>query len=104
MGLKRRGPVGHEGGVPATDEVGAGVPDGVAHDELRSRMREGVVPHAVAGEVVAGGGEAREEGRGGVAVPADGLVICVVADVERVLSIARDGRRPGAAQYAAVKA
>ena len=63
-------------------------------------MREGVVPHAVAGEVVAGGGEAREEGRGGVAVSADGLVVGVVADVERVLSIARDGRRPGTAQHA----
>ena len=67
-------------------------------------MRHGVVPNPVAGQVVARGGEAGEEGRGGVAVAADGLVVVVVADVEGVLVVAGDRGGGGSVELAAVKA
>ena len=76
----------------------------MADDELCARVRQGVVPHAVAGQVVAGGGEAGEERRGGVAVSTDGLIVSVVTDVEGVLAVARHRGRSGTVELASVEA
>ena len=46
--LKSGSAAGHQRRKTAGDEVGARVAHGVAHDELRAGMREGVVPHSVA--------------------------------------------------------
>ena len=73
-------------------------------DELGAGMRERIVPHTVAGEVVAGGGQAGNEGRGGVTVAANRLVVVVVADVKGVLIITGDRRRPESVELTAVKA
>ena len=76
----------------------------MADDELGARMREGVVPHSVAGKVVAGRGEAGDKGRGWIAVAADRLVVSIVADVERVLAVAGDRGRTEPIELTAVKA
>ncbi len=54
-------------------------------------MGQTVVPNAITRQVVARGGQTGEEGIAGVTVPRDGLIVLVVADVQGLLRIARDG-------------
>ena len=61
LSLQSGGAVGHQGRVPSCDEVLTEVSNGMANDELRARVRERIVPYSVAGQVVAGCGEAGDE-------------------------------------------
>ena len=67
-------------------------------------MRECIVPHTVAWQIVACRGQTRKEGTGVVAVTTDRLVIVVVADVKRVLIVAGDRSGSGSVELTAVKA
>ncbi len=104
LGLERGCTTGDQRRVSACNEVGAGISDGVADDELGPGMRECIVPYTVTRQIVACRGQTRKEGSGAVAVTTDGLVVVVVADVKRVLIVAGHRGRGGSVELTAVKA